>query len=78
MRLFAGIAMELKGSTISASSGLHVTVREPIGVVVRVVPFNHPTARSGACTSWSRSRGRRCCRRRGSRAAIWPRRSGTC
>lgn len=42
MRLFAGIAMEVKGSTIPASRGLHMTVREPIGVVVRIVPFNHP------------------------------------
>ncbi|MGJ0203415.1 aldehyde dehydrogenase family protein [Leucobacter sp. gxy201] len=42
MRLFAGIAMELKGTTIPASRGLHLTVREPVGVVVRIVPFNHP------------------------------------
>jgi len=42
MRLFAGIAMEVKGATIPASRGLHLTVREPIGVVVRIVPFNHP------------------------------------
>lgn len=42
MRLFAGLAMEVKGSTIPASRGLHLTVREPIGVVVRIVPFNHP------------------------------------
>ncbi|MGD9606155.1 MAG: aldehyde dehydrogenase family protein [Leucobacter sp.] len=42
MRLFAGLAMEVKGATIPASRGLHLTVREPIGVVVRIVPFNHP------------------------------------
>ncbi len=42
MRLFAGLAMEVKGTTIPASRGLHLTIREPIGVVVRIVPFNHP------------------------------------
>ena len=42
MRLFAGLAMEVKGATIPASRGLHMTVREPVGVVVRIVPFNHP------------------------------------
>ncbi|MFV0434005.1 MAG: aldehyde dehydrogenase family protein [Leucobacter sp.] len=42
MRLFAGLAMEVKGTTIPASRGLHMTVREPVGVVVRIVPFNHP------------------------------------
>lgn len=42
MRLFAGLGMELKGATIPASHGMHLTVREPIGVVVRIVPFNHP------------------------------------
>lgn len=42
MRLFAGLAMEVKGATIPASRGLHLTVREPVGVVLRIVPFNHP------------------------------------
>jgi 2-formylbenzoate dehydrogenase len=42
MRLFAGLALEVKGTTIPASAGLHLTVREPIGVVLRIVPFNHP------------------------------------
>jgi 2-formylbenzoate dehydrogenase len=42
LRLFAGQALELKGTTIPASNALHVTVREPVGVVVRIVPFNHP------------------------------------
>jgi acyl-CoA reductase-like NAD-dependent aldehyde dehydrogenase len=40
---FAGLAMELKGETIPASAAnLHLTVREPYGVVGRIVPFNHP------------------------------------
>lgn len=40
---FAGIASEMKGETLPAlSSGLHMTLREPYGVVGRIVPFNHP------------------------------------
>ena len=46
-RLFAGLAPEMKGDTIPASAGLHVTVREPVGVVVRIVPFNHPLMFAG-------------------------------
>ncbi|MGI8312778.1 aldehyde dehydrogenase family protein [Saccharopolyspora hattusasensis] len=42
LRLFAGLALELKGDSIPASNALHVTVREPVGVVARIVPFNHP------------------------------------
>lgn len=51
IRLFAGIAMELKGSTIPASRGLHMTVREPVGVVLRIVPFNHPLMFAGKAFS---------------------------
>ncbi|MCS5722567.1 aldehyde dehydrogenase family protein [Herbiconiux sp. CPCC 203407] len=46
-RLFAGIALEMKGTTVPASPGLHLTVREPVGVVVRIVPFNHPLMFAG-------------------------------
>ena len=43
LELFAGWALELKGEVIPASSGhLHYTVREPFGVVGRIIPFNHP------------------------------------
>ena len=43
MRYFAGLASELKGQTIEApGGGLNVTLREPYGVVGRIVPFNHP------------------------------------
>ncbi|SFO28560.1 2-formylbenzoate dehydrogenase [Pseudonocardia ammonioxydans] len=42
LRVFAGLALELKGNTIPASENLHLTVREPFGVVARIVPFNHP------------------------------------
>ncbi len=40
---FAGLATELKGQTIPLGSGkLDFAVREPLGVVARLVPFNHP------------------------------------
>jgi acyl-CoA reductase-like NAD-dependent aldehyde dehydrogenase len=40
---FAGLGIELKGETIPASpQNLHLTVREPYGVVGRIAPFNHP------------------------------------
>ncbi|MEC4615577.1 aldehyde dehydrogenase family protein [Tsukamurella tyrosinosolvens] len=42
MRLFAGFALEMKGQTIPASSALHLTVREPVGVVAKIWPYNHP------------------------------------
>lgn len=43
MRFFAGLGGEIKGETIPASGGhLHLTLREPFGVVARIIPFNHP------------------------------------
>ena len=43
MEFFAGLGTELKGESIPASADhLHVSVREPYGVVGRIVPFNHP------------------------------------
>ncbi|MBV8630036.1 MAG: aldehyde dehydrogenase family protein [Silvibacterium sp.] len=43
LNYYAGIAHELKGETIPATPGhLHMTVREPYGIVARIVPFNHP------------------------------------
>src|SRR3954453_4596616 len=40
---YTGLAIEMKGETVPASSkNLHITVREPYGVVARIVPFNHP------------------------------------
>jgi len=40
---FAGLATELKGETIPANAQtLNFTLREPYGVVGRIVPFNHP------------------------------------
>jgi len=43
LEFFAGLVTEIKGTTVPASNeGFHYTVREPYGVVVRIVPFNHP------------------------------------
>lgn len=40
---FAGLGTELKGETIPASNEfLHYSMRQPYGVVARIVPFNHP------------------------------------
>ncbi|KAK3715526.1 hypothetical protein LTR37_007014 [Vermiconidia calcicola] len=40
---FAGLVPMLKGETIpSADDHFHYTVREPLGVVARIVAFNHP------------------------------------
>jgi acyl-CoA reductase-like NAD-dependent aldehyde dehydrogenase len=43
LEYFAGLLPEVKGQTVPASLGnLHYTVREPFGVVGRVLPYNHP------------------------------------
>ncbi|MGH3319038.1 MAG: aldehyde dehydrogenase family protein [Streptosporangiaceae bacterium] len=43
LEMFAGWALSLGGDTVPASpGGLHYTVREPYGVVARIVAFNHP------------------------------------
>jgi len=40
---FAGLATELKGETIPMGEGsLNYTVREPMGVIARIVAYNHP------------------------------------
>lgn len=40
---FAGLISEIKGETMDTlSSGMHMTLRVPYGVVGRIVPFNHP------------------------------------
>ncbi|HKP65867.1 MAG TPA: aldehyde dehydrogenase family protein [Casimicrobiaceae bacterium] len=53
MDYFAGLATELKGSTIPVGPGyLNYTLREPLGVVARIGAFNHPllfvAAKAGA------------------------------
>lgn len=43
LEYFAGLATEMKGDTVPASPGnIHFSLREPFGVVARIVPFNHP------------------------------------
>jgi acyl-CoA reductase-like NAD-dependent aldehyde dehydrogenase len=43
MRMYCDWALELKGTTIPATPDhLHYTVREPYGVVARIIPYNHP------------------------------------
>lgn len=40
---FAGLVLENKGETLPAGPGaLNYTLREPLGVVGRIFPFNHP------------------------------------
>ncbi len=43
LEYFAGLVLELKGETIPTANGsLNYTRREPLGVVARIFPFNHP------------------------------------
>jgi len=43
LRYFAGLALQQRGETIPTGHGrLNYTLREPFGVVGRLVPFNHP------------------------------------
>ncbi|MBI3708844.1 MAG: aldehyde dehydrogenase family protein [Proteobacteria bacterium] len=40
---FAGLVTEMKGETIPMGEGVvNYTLREPLGVVARIIPFNHP------------------------------------
>jgi betaine-aldehyde dehydrogenase len=43
LEYFAGLISEMKGETLPTDGGsLNYTLREPLGVVVRIHPFNHP------------------------------------
>jgi betaine-aldehyde dehydrogenase len=43
LEYFAGLAGEIKGETIPMDDGnLNYTLREPLGVVARIVAYNHP------------------------------------
>lgn len=43
IQFFAGLVTEMKGHSVPAGpNGLNFSVREPLGVVARIVPFNHP------------------------------------
>lgn len=53
LHYYAGIGHEMKGQTIPATANnIHLTLRQPYGVVGRIIPFNHPimfaTAKLGA------------------------------
>lgn len=52
LNYYAGLGYELKGETVpSTAHGLHFTLREPYGVVGRIVPFNHPFMFAAARTA---------------------------
>ena len=43
LRYFAGLALQSRGETIPTGFGrVNYTLREPFGVVGRIIPFNHP------------------------------------
>jgi aldehyde dehydrogenase (NAD+)/betaine-aldehyde dehydrogenase len=43
LNFFSGLGSELKGEGSPASAdGIHFSLRQPYGVVARIVPFNHP------------------------------------
>ena len=43
LRYFAGLALQVRGETTPSPSGsLTYSIRQPFGVVGRIVPFNHP------------------------------------
>jgi acyl-CoA reductase-like NAD-dependent aldehyde dehydrogenase len=44
LRYFAGLALQIRGDTIPTPrpGSLDLTLRQPFGVVGRIVPFNHP------------------------------------
>jgi len=43
LRYFAGLVLQLRGETIPTGPGrLNYTLRQPFGVVARIIPFNHP------------------------------------
>jgi acyl-CoA reductase-like NAD-dependent aldehyde dehydrogenase len=43
LRYMAGLALEIRGRTMPETPGhLHYTMRQPFGVVARIIAFNHP------------------------------------
>jgi acyl-CoA reductase-like NAD-dependent aldehyde dehydrogenase len=43
LKFFAGLGYEMKGQSVpSTPTNVHFTLREPYGVVGRIIPFNHP------------------------------------
>jgi betaine-aldehyde dehydrogenase len=49
MNFVAGLGIEMKGETVPATAeNIHFSIRQPYGVVGRIVPFNHPFLFAGA------------------------------
>jgi betaine-aldehyde dehydrogenase len=49
MNFVAGLGIEIKGETVPATAeNIHFSIRQPYGVVGRIVPFNHPFLFAGA------------------------------
>ncbi|MHC0054721.1 aldehyde dehydrogenase family protein [Actibacterium sp. D379-3] len=43
LKYYIGLGLEMKGESVPATPGnLHFSVREPYGVVGKILPFNHP------------------------------------
>ncbi|MFK4548117.1 betaine-aldehyde dehydrogenase [Streptomyces tendae] len=43
LRYFAGLVLQLRGTTVPSGPGqLNYSLRQPYGVVGRIIPFNHP------------------------------------
>src|SRR5215213_6455489 len=43
LEFFAGLVTEMKGASVPMGpDAVNFSIREPLGVVVRIVPFNHP------------------------------------
>lgn len=43
IEFFAGLVTEMKGASVPMGPGrLNVSIRAPLGVVARIIPFNHP------------------------------------
>ncbi|MGI9289848.1 MAG: aldehyde dehydrogenase family protein [Gammaproteobacteria bacterium] len=49
INMMAGLGIEMKGDSVPATpDNIHFTMRQPFGVVGRIVPFNHPFLFAGA------------------------------
>ena len=49
LEFIAGLGIEIKGESVPATpQNIHFTMRQPYGVVGRIVPFNHPFLFAGA------------------------------
>jgi len=43
LEFFAGLVTEMKGHSVPMGpSAINFSVREPLGIVAKIIPFNHP------------------------------------